>query len=214
MLIYEDVANKLGQHVIKNRWFANHNIEVRRVPLPVGDYILDSEKVQDVISRKTKRGVELKKMDFMGSYNVTVDSKNGIEEIISNVCGKSHARFRDECILSQNNGIKLYILVENKGGLIPGTKGIYNDTVRSIDDLFHWKNPRLFLMKNSNEVIGRWKNGAPRYKRVQKFPSATKGSTLAKACLTLQERYGCEFVFCEPEESGAKIIELLMEKEG
>lgn len=93
--------------------------------------------------------------------------------------------------------VKLYVLVENEDG------------VKSIDDLFRWHNPRLDIWMNSDEVIGYWKNGKPRYRRVQKYPYATKGETLAKALLTMQTKYGVEFLFCRPEESGEKILELL-----
>ena len=37
----------------------------------------------------------------------------------------------------------------------------------------------------------------------------TSGQTLAKALLTMQKKYGVEFLFCRPEEAGAKVLELL-----
>lgn len=98
---------------------------------------------------------------------------------------------------SEYGDVKLYVLVENRDG------------VTCIGDLFHWRNPRLEYWKNSDEVIGTYKNGRPKYKKVQMYPNATKGEILAKACLTMQERYGVKFLFCRPEEAGAKIIELL-----
>lgn len=88
--------------------------------------------------------------------------------------------------------------------MIKNTKTICNPTITNLDELGMWQNPRLFEMKNSNEVIGRWKNGKPRYKRIQRYPSATKGETLMKACKTMQEKYGVEFVFCHNSEQGAK----------
>lgn len=210
MIILEDKAQKKGEHIAKNEHFKSKGIEVRRVPLPVGDYILANDKVIDVMERKEKRRVDIKKLDFLGTYDVCVDSKFDIQELVGDICGKSHERFRDECILAQNNGIKLYILVENKGGLIKGTRDIYNKTVLNIDDLFSWKNPRLFITRpDMQQIVGYRKSGSPIYKRIQKYPNATKGATLAKACLTMQAKYGVEFLFCTPEESGAKILELL-----
>lgn len=94
--------------------------------------------------------------------------------------------------------VRLYVLVENREG------------VACIDDLFRWVNPMSQILVNSNEVIGYYKNGRPRYKRVQKYPYATKGETLAKALLTMQLRYGVKFEFCKPEDAGAKILELLV----
>lgn len=192
MILIEDKAQKIEKHKIKNLWWKKHNIEVMRMPLPVGDYVLANESVMDVIARKKIRGIEPKKMDFIGSYKVCVDSKFDIQELISDICGKQHDRFRDECILAQNNGIKLYILVENKGGLI-GRTTIENPTIRKLSDLHSWKNPRLFIRRNGKQV----------------YPSATRGITLQKACYTMEKKYGVKFIFCTPEESGAKIMELL-----
>lgn len=192
MVLIEDMAQKAEKHTLKNNYWHRKNIEVMRMPLPVGDYIVGSEKVMEVIARKKMRGMQPKKMDFLGTYDVCVDSKFDIQELISDICGKQHDRFRDECILAQNNGIKLYILVENKGGLI-GKTTIENPTIRDLKDLHSWKNPRLFIRRNGKQL----------------YPTATRGITLQKACLTMQKKYGCEFVFCTPEESGKKIVELL-----
>lgn len=209
MVLLEDKGQKKGQHEEKNLFWRELGIEVVQVPLPVGDYILADNKVMDVIFRKDKRGIPLKKMDFLGTYAVCVDTKKDIQELVGNVCGKQHERFRDECILAQNNGIKLYVLVQNVGGIVKNTKTVYSPTVTNLEELGTWQNPRLFEMKNSNEVIGCWKNGKPRYKRVQRYPNATKGETLMKACKTMQDKYGVEFVFCHNSEQGAKVLELL-----
>ena len=192
MILIEDKAQKEEKHKIKNAYWYRKGIEVMRYPLPVGDYIIGSEKVLDVVARKKIRSMQPKKMDFLGTYDVCVDSKFDIQELISDICGKQHDRFRDECILAKNNGIKLYILVENKGGLI-GKTTIENPTIRNLKDLHSWKNPRLFIRRNGKQV----------------YPNATRGITLQKACMTMEKKYSCKFLFCTPEESGAKIIELL-----
>lgn len=110
---------------------------------------------------------------------------------------KRHGFFHRGLKRAQNSQIKLYILVAN------------DDGVRNLDDLFLWRNPRLNIWRNSNEVIGFWKNGRPRYKKVQKYPSAMTGERLAKACCTMELKYGCGFAFCSPEEQGEKVLELL-----
>ncbi len=207
--ILEDVAQQDKKHDLKHKVFEEQGFGLYRVPLPCADYILLNDLSKDVIQRKAKRGIPVKKMDLLGTYTVAVDSKKDMAEIVGNICGKSHDRFRDELILAKNNGIKLYVLVENKGELIKGTKDIYNKDIKCLQDVFSWKNPRLFIMKPTKEVIGYYKNGKPRYKMTQKYPTATKGETLARAMITMQEKYGCEFVFCTPMESGERIIELL-----
>lgn len=193
MLLVEDKGQKEGLHILKNRYFKSHDIEVLRAPLPVGDYIIATDKVADVIHRKSARKMELKKMDFLGSYDVSVDTKKDMQEIVGNICGKAHPRFRDECILAQNNGIKLYVLVENTDG------------VKCVQDVFKWQNPRMHRYNKISYMhnAGKWLN-VP-------LPKAkpTSGAVLAKAMLTMQLKYGVEFVFCRPEEAGKKVIEFL-----
>lgn len=193
LLLIEDKGQKEGQHILKNRYFENNEIEVLRAPLPVGDYIVADDKVSDVIHRKAKRNMEVKKMDFLGTYTVAVDTKKDMQEIIGNICGKSHPRFRDECILAQNNGIKLYVLIEN------------TDEVKSVEDVFKWRNPRLERYNRIKymQSCGKWLNASI------PITPPTSGKTLAKSMLTMQLKYGVEFVFCRPEEAGKKIIELL-----
>jgi ribosome-associated protein len=193
MQLVEDKAQKIDQHEIKNKWWKSQGIEVVRYPLPVGDYILADDKVRELISRKQKRNVEIKKMDFVGTYKVCVDTKKDIQELIGDICGKQHERFRDECMFAQNNGIKLYILVENTSIVINERKGIYSPFIDSLDNLHRFVNPRLFI----------WRKGK------QLYPTATKGITLKKACITMTHKYGVEFMFCRPNEAAEKVIELL-----
>lgn len=193
LLLIEDKGQKEGQHILKNSYFENNEIEVLRAPLPVGDYIVADDKVSDVIHRKAKRNMEVKKMDFLGTYTIAVDTKKDMQEIIGNICGKSHPRFRDECILAQNNGIKLYVLIENA------------DVVKSVEDVFKWRNPRLERYNRIKymQSCGKWLNASI------PITPPTSGKTLAKSMLTMQLKYGVEFVFCRPEEAGEKVIELL-----
>ena len=126
------------------------------------------------------------------------------ERIISEFQGlyvKRHGFFHRGLKRAQNSGIRLIVLVDNRDG------------VRSIDDLFRWTNPRSKIWVNSSEIIGTCKNGRPRYKKVQKYPFAMPGETLAKACLTMQLKYGVEFQFCRPEDAGERILSLLNVKQ-
>lgn len=193
MQIVEDKAQKIDQHTMKNEWWKRNHIEVFRYPLPVGDYILVDDRVRELIQRKQKRNVEIKKMDFVGTYKVCVDTKKDIQELIGDICGKQHERFRDECMFAKNNGIKLYVLIENNGLVINERKGIYSPFIDSLNNLHRFVNPRLFI----------WRNGK------QLYPSATKGITLKKACITMQNKYGVEFIFCRPNQAAEKVIELL-----
>ena len=157
-----------------------------------------NENTDDVFTRKEARGIPVKMMDLLGTYTVAVDEKYSIQELVGDVCGKSHDRFRDELKLAQNNGIKLFILVRNDPELVYSKNGttVSNSTITSLKDLHKWVNPRLWIFQRGK----------------QKYPKATKGIVLAKCCFTIQEKYGCEFIFCSSKDAGKKIVELLIGK--
>ena len=169
MILLEDTRNQVGKHDLKAEYFEKNGIEIRRTKLYVGDYTLPTNQ------------------------SVCIDTKKDIQELIGDICGKQHERFRDELIRAKESGIKLIVLVENKSITINERKGIYSPYIDSLDNLHRFVNPRLFI----------WKNGK------QLYPTATKGITLKKACITMQHKYGVEFVFCKPSESAERIIEIL-----
>lgn len=195
MELIEDKGNQDGKHILKNEYWYSAGIKVTRFPLPVGDYVAVNDRISEMLDRKKARGITPKKMDFLGTYDICVDSKNSIQELVGDICGKDHERFRDEAKLAQNNNIKLIVLVENDYQLVYQRKGltIENHTIYSVDDLHKWVNPRLWIFRNGK----------------QKYPRATKGITLQKACHTMHEKYGVDFMFCSSQESGKKITELL-----
>ena len=179
--LLEDTNNKPGKHSLKNSFWQNSGVEVIRQRLPVGDYVLMNDKIADVFRRKEKRGIPVKMMDLLGTYDVAIDSKNSIQELVGDICGKQHERFRDECILAQNNGIRLIVLVENEDGI---------DDVR---DLHKWVNPRLWIRRGGKQL----------------YPQATRGVVLMKSCLTMEKKYGVKFVFAHPLKAGATVLLLL-----
>lgn len=92
---------------------------------------------------------------------------------------QEHDRFRRELIAARDMGTKLVILVENAHG------------IRCLADLARWMEPE-------NEF------------RRRKFAQRRiNGKRIAKACMTMQDRYGCAFVFCSPEEAGEKVLQIL-----
>lgn len=169
MIILEDTRQQKGKHDLKEYWFKKSGVEIRRCKLYCGDYSLPTNQ------------------------SICIDTKNSIDELVSDICGKQHERFRNELMRSQEAGIKLIILVEDDGGYVDRRETIYNKPVRCIEDLFHWKNPRLFIMRGGKQV----------------YPKATRGMTLAKACMTMEKKYGCEFQFCSSKECGKRIVEIL-----
>lgn len=174
MILLEDTRNQVGKHDSKAEYFNKAGVEVRRTKLYVGDYTLPTNQ------------------------SVCIDTKKDIQELIGDICGKQHERFRAELLRAQESGIRLIILVEDDGGYCDYKKTIYNKPVTSLEELFRWKNPRLFI----------WKNGK------QLYPAATKGAVLAKACITMREKYGVDFQFCRKADAGKRIIELLTPDNG
>ena len=202
MKIGVDKGQQAGKHDKKHDWLRGNGHILSELPIPVGDYIEITEQVQSVIDR---RGEKLKKMDFMGAIKVSVDTKQNLQEVVGNIQGKSHSRFRDECILAQQNGIKLYILVEHGGN------------IKSLEDVNDWINPRQFLYERAirkeygipkgadykAEIADLKAHGA----KIKRGP--TTGEELYKAMATMSEKYSIEWVFCDKKDTGKVIVELL-----
>ena len=163
-----DTRQKLKHHEVKEQYFVDHGYNILRSKLPVGDY----SRIDKMV--------------------VCVDTKQDLQEVVGNICGKEHDRFKRECILAQSNGIKLIVLVEE-------------DNIKNLDDVSAWHNPRLDIY-TSQYIQGQ-------RKRVQKYPKATKGETLAKAMRTMQLKYGVEFMFCPKDQAGKRVVELLFGEE-
>lgn len=102
------------------------------------------------------------------------------------LCGnlcQQHKRFRSELSGARDAGYRLFVLVENADG------------VTDLTTLRAWRNPRTKL----NERKG--------------LRPPLQGDRMADMCLTMERRYGCRFLFCPPQEAGAKVLEIL-ESEG
>lgn len=199
MRIAEDTGQKRKKHETKHKWFADNGIELVTLPLPVGDYILIDDAVQAVLDRKAKRGIEVKKMDLLGVTKVSVDTKRDLLEVYGNRCGKAHPRFRDECILAQENGIQLIVLVED------GFK------IKTLEDVKSWVNPRLYdyckmyriptrgdMMANIQEFVEHGGDKPPQ-----------SGVWMYKTMRTMSERYSVRWEFCDKRSTGKRIAELL-----
>lgn len=152
MVIQEDTRQQAGKHDIKHAYFADHGVDLVRCKLPFGDYAPIPP--------------------------VSIDTKNSMDEIAGNICGKEHRRFINECRAAKEAGCKLIILVENTVG------------ISDISQVHTWINPRVIY---SDKCV--------------------QGPRLQKAMEAISERYGVRFMFCQPEEAGKKIKELLNEWE-
>ena len=131
---------------------------------------------------------------YVGDYQsldnprLVIDRKKDLQEICGNVC-QQHERFKAELFRAKEQGIKLVILCE------------HGADIQTLEDVFFWQNPRKYQI--------RWKtvNG----KRVKDVISAkaVDGNQLYKSLCTIHDRYNVDFIFCQKEETGQKIIDIL-----
>lgn len=198
MVIAVDKAQKEGKHDLKHNQIISMGHELVFLPLPVGDYVLVDDRVSEVVKR---RGDKLKKMDLLAVSRRSIDTKYGMEEVYGCLIGKgSHERFRDECILAQQAGIELTILVESA------------PEVSCLEDVKRWRNwKQLYAYCRRNHI----KTGQGMMDRIDDFVAhggqkpPVDGEQLYKAMRTSAERYGYRWAFCRPGDTGKAIIYLL-----
>lgn len=126
--------------------------------------------------------------DYAIMPSTTVDTKKDIYELAQDI-DQDHERFKAECVGARDSGCKLIVLVEN------------TSNITLLSELANWQEPSdHFEMR----------------KRISKNPRTRRieGSRLAKACITMSQRYGVEFLFCAPEDAGRIIVELLFMEGG
>ena len=237
MILLCDTRQQAGKHTLKDDYFRKQGIVVNRTKLYCGDYTLPTnqsicidtkkdftELIGDIhTKKKPKREIleevmEISKENHISFevadklYHAICDDddnrfaekeiadicyENGIPDSITSEFQKLYVKrqgfFHRGLVRAKYSEIKLIVLVENEDG------------VASISDVPYWENPRMERYKKIQYMhsIGKWKSvplpkGEP-----------TSGKILFKALNTMQKRYGVTFLFCRPEESGAKIIELL-----
>ena len=131
--------------------------------------------------------------DYMSLDNprLIIDRKQNLQELCGNVC-QQHERFKRELLKAMDAGIQLIILIE------------YGKDIKSIEDVYFWKNPR------KHEV--RWRTVNGKKERYVASSKAVDGNQLYKSLCTIRDRYNVRFEFCEKNDTGKKIIELLSER--
>ena len=102
-----------------------------------------------------------------------IDRKQNLLEVASNVV-QDRKRFIREVDRCNRAGCHMIVLIEHGG------------TIRKLDDVIRWKNPRI---------------------RVS--PLAVSGERLFKILKQMELTYGIEWKFCSKAQTGKKIIELL-----
>lgn len=131
---------------------------------------------------------------YVGDYQsldnprLVIDRKKDLQELCGNVC-QQHERFKAELVRAIQSGIKIVILCE------------HGEDIKTMEDVWFWQNPR------KHKVIWKTVNG----QRVKTVVSdkAVDGNQLYKSLCTIRDRYNVDFVFCNKEETGKKIVEIL-----
>lgn len=117
---------------------------------------------------------------FVGG-TVSVDTKKDIYELIADI-EQQHERFTDELKTAQELGIELWVLVENKHG------------VTGLSSLAKWVEPMDHFMMRKKRAANAQRKGGRRF---------------ARACETMEERYGVKFAFCHPTDAGEFVLRIL-----
>ena len=135
---------------------------------------------------------------YVGDYtlptnqSVCIDVKQNMAEIYSDIVGRQHERFIRELKRAQEAGIRLIVLIEQGG-------------IDSVQDVANWRNPRIerWFKIRDGKLRGGYRNV-----NIPKEPPVSS-ERLAKAMQTISERYGCEWMFCEPWRTVHVICEVL-----
>lgn len=236
-MILEDTRQQEKKHEAKHDYFRRAGVHWNRTALYCGDYTLPADQsvcidtkkdIQELIGdiqvrAMPKKDIKQKVFKISEENHIAFDDAERIyhaicdddtdrfaEKEINEMCFfygisesiisefqklyiKRHGFFHRGLKRAQNSGIQLIILVANEDG------------VTELDQLAFWKNPRMDRYNKIQYMhsTGRWKN--------IKLPGSEpmNGERLAKACRTMQDKYGCEFVFCREDEQGNKVLELL-----
>ena len=130
--------------------------------------------------------------DYMSLDNprLVVDRKKDLQELCQNVT-KQHERFTNELKRAREQGISVVILCE------------HGPDVNSLADVFFWTNPRR---KDHKFVTV---NGKPKYVFIPEYKRALSGQRLYHILSTIRDRYDVKFEFCDKDQTGQRIVELL-----
>ena len=163
--IIEDTAQQSGKHDQIEKFIEKIGFNTMRNTLPIGDYALLTQRGREILNIKTQAaernksyanyvGKEirtnldvgrsiLQKIDLMGTYDVAVDTKQNIDEVVRTVGGLADERIDQQAIRARNSNTRLYIVVaqDNIGDIQDVERycrdNNYNYTafVKKIDDL-------------------------------------------------------------------------------
>ena len=146
-----------------------------------------------------KHGILIRRQRLnVGDYalppKVVVDTKYGMGEIYSDIVS-DHDRFRAECIRAQEDGIRLVILIED-------------EDITSLEEASKWRNPRRIKWERDNAFIVRaQEKGKMLNHHVPKPP--VDSDRLVGMMNAMSMKYGVEWAFCHPRDTGEEVYRIL-----
>lgn len=137
-----------------------------------------------ILAEFDRRGVEYvrRALNFADYWNparpgVIIDRKQNLIEVAGNVV-QGRARFVREIERCNRAGCHLVVLVE------------HGNTIRQLEDVIRWKNPRL-----------------------RESPLAVSGDRLFRIMKAMALHYGIEWQFCNKQSTGKRILQILGEED-
>ena len=168
MTIIEDTGQKIGQHDNISEWCNAHGVTIRRQKLNVGDYALPPK--------------------------ISVDTKNGMAEIYSDIVS-DHERFKKECLRAQEDGITLVFLIED-------------ENIKSMEEAKQWVNPRITQYEREYGLILRAKKaGKMKDYKIPRPPVSSERLVGMMDAMSL--KYGVRWIFCHPDDTGEVVLRIL-----
>ena len=133
-----------------------------------------------ILAEFDRQGIEYERraLNFADYFNparpgVVIDRKQNLLEVAGNVV-QGKKRFVREIERCNRAGCHLIVLVE------------HGSSVKSLEDVIRWKNPRL-----------------------KESPLAVSGDRLFRIMKAMEIYYGIEWQFCNKQSTGRRIIQLL-----
>lgn len=163
LIIIEDTRQQIGKHDNIHEWMQAHGVQLRRTKMLCGDYTLPLNQ------------------------SICIDTKYGLQEVYGDLIGSDHDRFCRELDAARECGIKLVILVEEKG-------------IKTLDDVREWKNPRRRQYYSTPPKLRPCRPPVPSWQ-------------LQKVMETVAERHGCIWKFCAKADTARRIVDILTGKE-
>ena len=133
-----------------------------------------------ILAEFDRSGIEYERrtLNFADYFNparpgVVIDRKQNLLEVAGNVV-QGKKRFVREIERCNRAGCHMVVLIE------------HGNTVRSLEDVIWWKNPRL-----------------------KESPLAVSGDRLYRIMKAMELYYGIEWQFCNKQSTGRRIIQIL-----